>query len=112
MNQPDTSQSDVVAQYGQIKSDYARIAPLAETAEAIKKTSDSLPRVQPQKLPIEEERKAIQQHVNQSFLLLQIVLGILLVCMLVYAILPIDYSQPIVFLLLCVGVAVGIFLTK
>jgi hypothetical protein len=104
--------TNIVADHRRIQSEYAAVAPLAASATAIKQTADSLPNVRKSPLDLDEQRLAIQKAVNTNFLLLQIVLGILLACMLVYAILPFEYSQPIVFLLLCVGVAVGIFLKK
>jgi hypothetical protein len=49
---------------------------------------------------------------KQSLLFVQIVLFIVVLALLAYLVLPTAWAHGIVFLLLCVGVAIGFFLRK
>lgn len=102
-------------QFNQLQSEYATITMARRTAEAIRDTNTSLKELRPPTAPgddIEHERQAIQKIVSRRILLLQIVLAILVLSLVAYLVMPVTYAHGIVFLLLCVGIAVGIFLEK
>jgi hypothetical protein len=57
-------------------------------------------------------RKDILESSAPNFLLIQVELAIVILCLLAYVFLPLDYAPGVAVLLLSVGVAVGIFLWK
>ena len=100
-----------VAQYNRIQSEYA-----AYTAgNEVGKTVDELKPLRPPTAPasdIEQERRAILSSQGNKLLFIQIVLVLVVLSILAYIVVPSTYSNYIVFLLLCVGVALGFFLRK
>ena len=103
------------AQFKQLQSEYATITMARNIADAIHDTNESLKELRPPTAPgddIEHERQAIQKIVSRRILLLQIVLAILVLSLVAYLVMPVTYAHGVVFLLLCVGIAVGIFLEK
>lgn len=79
----------------------------------IKKVKDSLKPFRPPTVPssdLEKERKVITIVARRNMYFLQIVLFIVVLVLLSYVILPLQYANPIAFLLLCSGVALGFFL--
>lgn len=105
-----------VRQYQHIQSEYASYAPVGDAAKAIKETNAKLRVPMPKtatESDIQKERKAIlTAKAGPSLLLLQIALATLVVCLLVYVFVPAKYAHGIALLVLSVGIAVGIFLTK
>lgn len=100
-----------VAEYNRIQSEYAVFTAGSE----VEKTVEELKPLRPPTAPssdIEQERKAILSLQGNHLLFIQIVLFLVILCMLTYLFVPIAYSHYIVFLLLCVGVALGFFLRK
>jgi len=82
---------------------------------ALKTVSDSLAPFRPPTAPasdIEMEKKKIVKGGGPDFLFLQTTLFMLALSLLCYIFLPLNYAHPVAFLLLSVGVAVGIFLWK
>jgi hypothetical protein len=61
---------------------------------------------------LEKERKAIAFDVRRSVLFIQVALGLVILALVAYLVLPASSANGVAFLLLCVGVAVGFFLRK
>lgn len=100
-----------VAEYNRIQSEYA----VYTAGNELGKTVEELKPLRPPTAPssdIEKERKAILTLQGNSLLFIQIVLFLVILSMLTYLFVPVTYSNFIVFLLLCVGVALGFFLRK
>lgn len=86
-----------------------------ETAKQIRDTSNSLNPLRPPTAPasdIARVKKDIVAISKPNLLVVQIALATILVCLLMYLVLPANYAHPVAVLLLSVGFAVGIFLTK
>lgn len=82
---------------------------------SLKNVSDSLAPFRPPTAPatdIEAEKKKIIKGGGPNFLFLQTTIFMIAISLLSYVFLPIQYAHPVAFLLLSVGVAVGIFLWK
>lgn len=106
---------ELAGRYGKIQSDYATYSPLSDAVRNIKTVSDSLKPFRPPTAPssdIEIERKAILAATAKHILLLQVALFVVFLSLLTYLVVPIKYAHSAVFLILCVGIAVGIFLSK
>ena len=102
-------------QYARMQGEYAGISEVAAGSTYLKEVSDSLKPFRPKTAPdsdIEIERRAIQSIVRQNLTLIQAVLVLVVLALLSYLLLPSTYAQYVTFLLLCVGVAIGIFLRK
>ena len=88
---------------------------MMNAATRMKQVTDSIRRprqpVAPRK-DIDEERQRIMSITEKRVQLLQVALITVLVCMVVYIVLPIGIAHGVAFLTACVGVAVGIFLTS
>jgi hypothetical protein len=98
-----------VQDHDAIRSQYA------EYRTAIKDVSDSLKPMRPPTAPandLAEERKSILASSAPNFLIVQVALGILVLCLVFYVMLPIEVAHGLALLLLSVGIAVGIFLSK
>jgi hypothetical protein len=110
-----TASSNGAQPHETIQSDYAQFTGEAAAARDIKATTDALKPLRPPTAPaadIEAEKRAIVFGKNPTLVLLQVSLFIVFLSLLTYLIVPMDYAHPIVFLLLCGGIAVGIFLVK
>jgi hypothetical protein len=108
-------QRDTVQRHSTLQSQYASYASIKEAGDAIAQVTASIKPMRPPTAPAEDihkERSAILRGSAPNFLLFQIALVILLICLLVYAFVPAEYAHGIAFVLLSVGIAVGIFLTK
>jgi hypothetical protein len=104
-----------VNEYGKIESEFAAYTNVAAANEKIKEVSDTLKPFRPPTAPssdIEKERRAIQYELRRNFLVIQLALFIVVLCLLVYLFVSIKYAHYIAFLLVCVGIALGIFLRK
>ena len=102
-----------VQQYSKIQSDYAAYKETNDVVREIEQVKNSLKPFRPPTAPssdLEKERKAITEDANRNLFFLQIALFLVVLVMLSYVILPLEYANPIAFLLLCVGIALGFFL--
>lgn len=98
-----------------IQSDYARFTGEAEAVNDLKATVGALKPLRPPTAPaadIEAEREAIVLGSPPTIVLIQIVVFLVFLSLLTYLLVPVEYAHPIVFLLLCGGIAIGIFLGK
>lgn len=98
-------------EYAKIDSEYTE----ARVSRDVKEVKDSLKPFRPPTAPssdLEKERKAITEDARRSLYFLQVALFLVVVVMLSYLILPLDYANPIAFLLLCVGISMGFFLKR
>jgi hypothetical protein len=88
---------------------------MTRAANAMKKVTDSIRRprqpVAPRK-DIDEERRRILSIAEKRVQLLQVALITVLICLVIYFVLPTRLAHGVAFLTACVGVAVGIFLTS
>jgi hypothetical protein len=102
----------MVEPHSQIRDDVARYTEQFTTVEDV---VNSLKPLRPPTAPASDlaiERKAILESSAPNFLLIQVELAIVILCLLVYAFLPLEVAPGLTVLLLSVGVAVGIFLRK
>ena len=103
------------ARSGQIESEAAAYRSVSDASAVIRDTTASIRVLRPPTAPssdLEKERRAISLDLKQSLLFVQIVLFIVVLALLAYLVLPTAWAHGIVFLLLCVGVAIGFFLRK
>jgi len=102
----------MVEPHSQIRDEVARYTEQFTTVEDVVKTLKPL---RPPTAPASDlaiERKEILESSAPNFLLIQVELGVVILCLLVYAFLPLDIAPGLSILILSVGVAVGIFLWK
>lgn len=105
--------SNDVNEYNRIQSEYANYSSASVAAETLKQVKDSLPKVRaPVAGQVEIERKHVLESSKPNMLIIQIALAVAVLCLVVYIVIPAEYAHMIAFLLLSVGVAVGIFLRK
>ena len=93
----------------------AESGPIYEPFDTVKDLVDTLKPLRPPTAPASDlaiERKSLLTSTAPNFLLIQVELAIVILCLLVYAFAPLDQAPGLVVLLLSVGVAVGIFLWK
>ena len=102
--------------FTRIQSEYARFTEgFEDTPTSVKDLVDTLKPMRPPTAPASDLAKARKDILNSSapnFLLIQVELAIVILCLMAYAFLPMSYAPGITVLLLSVGVAVGIFLWK
>lgn len=102
--------------YSQIRTEYARYTEHYENPpKTVKALVDTLKPLRPPTAPASDlaaERKGILESSAPNFLLIQVELAILILCLLVYLFVSLEYAPGLVVLLLSVGVALGIFLRK
>lgn len=102
-----------VQQYSKIQTDYAMFRETKQVAEELRGIKDSL---RPLRVPtapssdLEKERRAITDDAKRSLYFIQFVLFLIVLVLLAYALIPIEYANPISFLLLCGGISLGFFL--
>jgi hypothetical protein len=110
--EPTPESSEDLSGIAQIRSD---VFPVLESFETLKDAVDELKPLRPPTAPASDlaiARKDILESSAPNFLLIQVQLAIVILCLLAYSFLPLDYAPGVVVLLLSVGVAVGIFLWK
>jgi hypothetical protein len=94
----------------------SRIESTAANVRSMREVSDSLTPFRPPTQPssdIEKERKIIlARRGTMDLLVVQIALLLVSLCLIVYLILPASIAHYIAFLILSVGIAVGIFLSN
>lgn len=108
---PDRTPTEDLSGTAQIRSD---VFPVSESF-TIKDAVDSLKPLRPPTAPADDlaaERKEILESSAPNFLLIQVELAILILCLLTYLFIPLEYAHGLAVLLLSVGVALGIFLWK
>jgi hypothetical protein len=99
-------------EYSKIQSEYSTYSPQAEYKDAAEKVRTLRPKTAPAD-DIQKLRKDIlDPTTNPSVLFIQIALFLVFLSLLTYLLVPVGYAHGIVFLLLCVGIALGIFLRK
>lgn len=101
--------------YTKIRTELAQYESFDNPPASVKDLVDELKPLRPPTAPASDiaiERKAILESSAPSFLLIQVQLAIVILCLLVYAFLPMTIAPGLSVLLLSVGVAVGIFLWK
>lgn len=102
--------------HSRIQSQVATITESYENPpQTLKDLVDALKPLRPPTAPasdIAQERKAILESSAPNFLLIQVELAILVLCLLSYTFMNAEYAPGITVLLLSVGVALGIFLWK
>lgn len=104
-----------VQAYTQIRTELAQYERYENPPSSVKDLVSTLKPLRPPTAPASDlalERKAILESSAPNFLLIQVELAILILCLLVYAFLPMSIAPGLTVLLLSVGVAVGIFLWK
>ena len=108
------TQSKDIQEFNRIQSEYANYSSAGAVAESIKQVTDSLKPMRPPVAgsQIDIERKHILQSSQPNMLVIQLALAIAVLCLLIYIFVPVEYAHMLAFLLLSVGIAVGIFLKK
>lgn len=104
-----------VASYSRIQGEQAGFRSLVETNQSLQEVSQSLKPFRPPTAPesdIAQERSRILNSSAPNMLVIQVSLAIVLICALAYAFMPPTYAGFLSFLLLSVGIALGIFLRK
>jgi len=107
--------AESVQKYGSLRSQYASYNAAREAGNAIAAVTQTLKPMRPPTAPaddIQKEKRALSESSAPNFLLFQVALVVLLICLLIYLFVPAQYAHGIVVLVLSVGIAVGIFLTK
>lgn len=103
-----------VANYSKFQGEYAAVKSLRESKDTLNEVNESLKPFRPGTSPesdINIERRRIIDSSAPTMLLLQVALVLVFLCILAYALIP-SYAGLLSFLLLSVGVALGIFLRK
>lgn len=96
----------------------ASVTPYSDTQSQVaqfRAINQSLKPLRPPTAPasdIQMSRKAILESSAPNILLLQILLGLLVLCLIGYALLPLEIAHGIALVLLSVGIALGFFLKK
>lgn len=104
-----------VQEYSRIQSDYAIYTSGNNALKVIKDVTDSLKPFRPPTAPssdLEKERKAITDIEKMNLFYIQVTLFLVVLALLGYVVLPIDFAHGTAFLLLSVGIALGFFLRK
>lgn len=102
-----------VQNYSKVESQYTSFKESTAASRELREVKDSLKPFRPPTAPssdLEKERKAITADARRNLYFLQIALFLVVLVMLTYLILPMEYANPITFLLLCMGIALGFFL--
>lgn len=100
------------ARVASIEKEYTEFKSVQGLGEKVRAITESIKRPRGMETEIEKERKAITLLSEQNLLLVQVVIGLLITSLLGYIFLPLNAAHGLTFLLLCVGIAVGIFLKK
>jgi hypothetical protein len=98
--------------HSQIRTESARYV---EHYDNLQDTVAALKPLRPPTAPatdLARERKAILESSAPNFLLIQVELAVVILCLLAYLVLPMEVAPGVALLGLSVGAAVGIFLWK
>lgn len=110
--EPVRETSELLSGVSSIRSD---AFPIFEPFDTMQEAVQELKPLRPPTAPASDiaiARKDILESSAPNFLLIQVELAIVILCLLAYVFLPLDYAPGVAVLLLSVGVAVGIFLWK
>lgn len=102
-----------VQEYSRIQTEAANYNESVSAVRELRDVKDSLKPFRPPTAPssdLEQERKAITDVARRNLYFLQIALFLVVLVLLSYITLPLEYANAISFLLLCVGIALGFFL--
>jgi hypothetical protein len=102
-------------EYSSIQSQYANYSSAGEVAAALQTTAQGLRGIRPPvagSRDIEAEKRKLLQGSKPNMLLIQVAIAVTVLALLVYLLVPVQYAHPIAFLLVSMGIAVGIFLRK
>lgn len=104
-----------VHEFSRIQSEYATYKDVSSSANEVRRIKDSLRVFRPPTAPssdLEKERRAIADIAKQNMFFIQAVLMILLLALVGYIMLPIEWAHGIAFLLLCTAISIGFFLRR
>jgi cation transport ATPase len=102
-----------VQEYSRIQTEAANYNESVSAVRELRDVKDSLKPFRPPTAPssdLEKERKAITDVARRNLYFLQIALFLVVLVLLSYITLPLEYANAISFLLLCMGIALGFFL--
>lgn len=102
-----------IQEYSRIQTEVANYNESVSAVKELRNVKDSLKPFRPPTAPssdLEKERKTITDVARRNLYFLQIALFLVVLVLLSYVTLPLDYANAISFLLLCVGIALGFFL--
>lgn len=99
-------------QLSSTQKEYTGYKALETIQSQLKATTNAIKPVRSAESEIERERKAILSLTEPKLLLVQVVLALVIASLISYLLLPINVAHGLTFLLLCVGIAVGIFLKE
>ena len=112
---PETPAQDTSGDLSGVAQIQSDAYPVVESFDTLKDAVDALKPLRPPTAPASDlaiARKDILESAAPNFLLIQVELAILILCLLAYSFLPMEHAPGVTVLLLSVGVAVGIFLWK
>lgn len=104
-----------VQRYGDIRSEYATVSGMQGLGAGVRETEQALKPLRPKTAPAEDlelERRKISLDAEQSLVLVQLSLFLVVLSLLSYLVLPREWAHGITFLLLCVGIGSGFFLRR
>jgi hypothetical protein len=100
------------ARLSSIQTEYTGYKALEDVKKRMEDVNKSIKPLRSPESDIEKERKAILSLTEKNLLLVQVVLAILIASLISYLLLPVNAAHGLTFLLLCVAIAVGIFLKE
>jgi hypothetical protein len=104
--------SNTVADHARIQTEYAGFSAVSDATKKLKDVSDSLkvprPHVQPN--PVKKDREKAIKLPNMA--VIQVALFTIFIALMEFVLIPPAYATNIVFLTLCVGTSVGIYLSS
>lgn len=112
MNTEKTAQA---VEYTRIQGEYAAYSPSSDALKTMKEVTQSLKPFRPPTAPssdIERERKAILSLKDQSLLMVQVALFVIVLVMVTYVVIPGNTAHTIAFFIIVTGIAFGFFLRK
>lgn len=104
-----------VAEYSRIQSEYASYSSGTGIGSALEETEQALKPLRAKTAPAEDlelERRKLVLSDEQSLVLVQFALFLLVLALLSFVFLSITWASAVTFLLLCVGIGVGFFLRR
>jgi hypothetical protein len=103
---------NTVADHERIQTQYAGYSALSDSGKKIKEVTNSLrvPRPPVQPNPIKTERDNIFKSTNMA--VIQTALFSILLALVTFLVVPGQYATGVVFLILCTGISVGIYLSS
>lgn len=102
-------------EFSRIQSEYATFRATQDAVDAIRETTSKLRVFRPPTAPatdLETERRAITDIAKRNLFFIQVALFLVVVVLLTYIVLPVEYAHGLAFLLLTVGISLGFFLRR